>query len=177
MTKKTDAYQTVPGHLYDVEAKFLQQLARGRRILEIGTHHGRSAVAMAATAKSVVTIDHYQGDGMVGAPDKSLAEKHVRESGLGNIELVDSTWQGFLARDEVRLSGFDVIFYDGDHTQEAAFLAAIVDFSGRIAIHDYKPGEPAMSHVVESAEEYAAFTGRELIRGAGSIVYFERESK
>ena len=178
MTKKTDAYQTVPGHLYDVEAKFLQKLAKGRRVLEIGTHHGRSAVAMAATAIDVVTVDHYQGDGMIGAPSKSLAEKHVAESGFGNITLVDSTWQDFLAGHEtlkMMREDFDMIFYDGDHTQEAAFLDAIRDFPGRIAIHDYKPGEPAMKHVVESAEEYAAFTDRKLLIGAGSIVYFESE--
>ncbi len=43
------------------ECELLAEWARGKLILELGTFLGRSTVAMARTAKHVVTVDHFSG--------------------------------------------------------------------------------------------------------------------
>ena len=173
-----DAFLTVPGHLYDSEGRHLQDLAKGKKVLEIGTHLGRSAVAMAATAFHVTTIDHYRGDAQIGAPSLEEAMENIRSSGLaGSITQVVADWTKWIAG-PVDLQAYDMLFYDGAHTPENAyekdFLALCEDFRGIIALHDYKPNEEGMKYVVQATDDFARKTNRpRLLMSAGSIVWFE----
>jgi hypothetical protein len=65
-----------------------------------------------------------------------------------------------------------MIFYDGDHLQEGEFLSHCYNFSGVIAVHDYKPDLPLFNHVVEAVDAFATLTTREKLIGPGSIVWF-----
>jgi hypothetical protein len=175
-----DAFKSVAGHLLEIEGERLQRLADNKRVLEFGTHHGRSAVAMAATARQVSTVDHYRGDFQIGAPDIEQTRRGFAGSGLGHkISLYDCTWQQFVM-DNCILSylspwhdDFDMIFYDAAHDQEGAFLGFVTDFKGIIALHDYKPGEAGMEHVVRAVDEFSAVTGRPIAGKVGSVVWFD----
>jgi hypothetical protein len=160
-------WESISGHMYDCECELLAELARGKRALEIGTHHGRSAAAIASSALSVVTIDTYEGDAQIGPPSLEVTTKNL--SPFANVRIVVGDWR------EIAIvpDDYDFIFYDGCHAEEGEFLALLHGFRGTIALHDYKPGEPGMSHVVEAVDEFALATGREKIIGAGSIVWFE----
>lgn len=171
-----DAFLTVHGHLYDCEGRYLQKLAEGKKVLEIGTHHGRSAIAMAATACHVTTIDHYQGDGQIGAPSLQEASYNIENSGLANkITQVVADWTKWIAG-PVDLEAYDMVFYDGAHCPpypyEKDFLALCTDFRGIVALHDYKPNEAAMQYVVASIDEFSLRTNRPGTIGAGSIMCF-----
>ena len=173
-----DAFLAVPGHLYDSEGRHLQDLAKGKKVLEIGTHLGRSAVAMAATAFHVTTIDHYRGDAQIGAPSLEEAMGNIRSSGLaGSITQVVADWTKWIAG-PVDLQAYDMLFYDAGHTPKNAyekdFLALCEDFQGIIALHDYKPNEEGMKYVVQATDDFARKTNRPgLLMSAGSIVWFE----
>lgn len=183
MTKK-DAFLNVPGHLYPDEGYLLQKLMEGKTVLELGTHHGKSAVAMAATAEYVWTFDTYRGDSMIGAPDYQTAKKSVEETS-DNIALKIGDWSDREVEPEVfelmQAKLVDAIFYDAahepPHPHEKEFFELVdeVDFRGLVAVHDYKPAEPAMRHVVASVDEYAKRSGRKMFgpMPGTSIVWFE----
>src|ERR1700730_14525863 len=52
----------VPGWLTEPEGRKLAELSRGKRVLELGTYLGRSAICIAQTAVNLLTIDWHQGD-------------------------------------------------------------------------------------------------------------------
>ena len=58
----TELFPHVHGWLFDNEFRMLSKLAEGKRVLEIGCFQGRSTVALAQTAKSVVSVDYFHGD-------------------------------------------------------------------------------------------------------------------
>jgi hypothetical protein len=157
------AYESVSGHLYDQEARTLQFLAAGKTVLDIGTHHGRSAVAMAATAKRVVTVDNYLGDSQIRAPDIRETLENISRSGLGDkITPVVADWTKWIAG-PVDLEAYDMLFYDAGHTfpiYEKHFLALCDDFTGIIALHDYKTWDDDMRFVVEAVDDFERATGR-----------------
>jgi predicted O-methyltransferase YrrM len=163
---RPNSFLNVPGHLYDVEGLFLEGWARDKWVLEVGTHHGRSAVALARFAKGVVTVDHFLGDNQIDAPKKELTLLHLEKH--ENITLLDNDWKKLC----LDFKQFDCIFYDGDHTQEKEFLSQLLDFPGRIAIHDYKLWDKGMSHVIEAVDWYSRESGRPMRIGPGSIIWF-----
>lgn len=158
-----DAFLSISGHLYPEEGYLLQALAADKRVLEIGTHHGRSTVAMAATAISVDTIDNYQGDSQIGAPNLAQTIQGIADSKLGHkIDILQVDFVKFLS--DCDASQYDFIFYDGPHTPpvyEKHFLDWVIQsgFKGTIAIHDYKPAEHEMRYVVESVDDFEKATG------------------
>jgi predicted O-methyltransferase YrrM len=181
---KKDAFLVVPGHLYPDEGYLLQKLMAGKTVLELGTHHGKSAVAIAATAKFVWTFDTYEGDSMIGAPDYQTAKKSVDEA-ADNIALKIGDWSDREVEPEVfelmQAEQVDAIFYDAahepPHPHEKEFFELVdeVGFRGLIAVHDYKPAEAAMRHVVAAVDEYAKRSGRKMFgpMPGTSIVWFE----
>lgn len=158
----------------------------GKTVLELGTHHGRSAVAMAATADYVWTFDNYEGDSMIGAPDYVTTKNSVFASGLrDNTHLKIGDWSDREVEPEVfALLGarlVDAVFYDAAHAPphpyEKEFLQMIEDtnFRGLVALHDYKPQEPAYKHTVDAIDQYAKRSGRAMLgpEKGTSIVWFE----
>jgi hypothetical protein len=53
----------IPGWLHHAEGKALAEMARGKRVLEVGSYCGLSTVCMARTAKHVVSVDPHDGRG------------------------------------------------------------------------------------------------------------------
>lgn len=192
-----DAFLSVPGHLYEAEGYLLQRLMEGKTVLELGTHHGRSAVAMAATAQNVWTIDNYQGDSMIGAPNWEVTRKVVEEQVVNSTEfkahprlpirLMIGDWtedwkEGRnVVFDSLERGSVDAVFYDAAHAPphpyEKEFLQMIedTDFRGLVALHDYKPQELAYKHTVDAIDQYAKRSGRTMFgpEKGTSIVWFE----
>jgi predicted O-methyltransferase YrrM len=175
-----DAFLKVPGHLHVAEGYLLQRLMEGKIVAECGTHHGRSAVAMLATAKWVTTIDNYQGDSMIGAPDWNVTHKSISDSGIAGwkTDVLKGDWTELLPP---LLASTNAIFYDAahepQHPYEKEFLQMIEDsgFRGLVALHDYKPQEPAYKHTVDAIDQYAKRSGRAMLgpEPGTSIVWFE----
>jgi hypothetical protein len=160
-------WESISGHVYDDECDFLSRLAAGRRVLEIGTHHGRSTSAIASTAESVVTIDTYQGDAQIGAPTLEVTMANLEP--FDNVRIVVGDWRD----QDIDPAEYGLIFYDGCHTEEGEFLATLVGYRGIVAVHDYKPDEPSMGHVVEAVDKFSAASGRPKLFGPGSLVWFD----
>jgi predicted O-methyltransferase YrrM len=171
-----DYFLNVPGHLFETEGRLLQQLAEGKRVLDIGTHHGRAAAAMAATAKHVDTIDWYQGDSMIGAPDVDVVKELIYP--IENVLCLWGNWVAFW-QDAFDPANCDMIFYDAAHrppeAYEKEFLALVEDFPGVIALHDYKPKLEEYGLAVEAMNDFAKRTGRTMFGpvAGSSIVWFE----
>jgi len=169
-------FLNVPGHLYEVEGQLLQQLAAGRRVLDIGTHHGRAAAAMAAPAKHVTTIDWFKGDSMIGAPDVDRVKELIFP--LENVTCLFGNWVDWW-KSTFDWFDFDMIFYDAAHRPpepyEKDFLAMVDGFSGIVALHDYKPKLEEYGLAVAAMEGFSKKTGRAMLGPlAGSaIVWFE----
>jgi hypothetical protein len=137
-----EAFRSVAGWLSDAEANALQRIAAGATVLEVGTWKAKSAIAMAAVAFHVVTVDHFAGDGFagVGNPGTQAWENVVRAEAQERVTMMFTPWDQ--AKRFIDINDFEVIFYDGDHTFEATrnVLAYIDDqmaWDAVIAVHDY----------------------------------------
>lgn len=177
MVVSSTAFHDVPGMLYIQEGDTLRKLAEGRHVLEIGPHMGRSTVAMAASARSILSIDTFEGDRM--APP-ALAENYVRNvanAGANGIAThIEGDFFVLNSQGDVNLTIYDFIFYDANHEPpnpyEKDFFDLVVEEIGSsasilnyrtipriIAIHDYKPAEPEFRYVVEAADEFTRLSG------------------
>tara|TARA_R110002020_G_scaffold12409_6_gene45500 strand:- start:7704 stop:8300 length:597 start_codon:yes stop_codon:yes gene_type:complete len=151
----TNHYPHVHGWLFDNEFEMLRELARGKRVLEIGCFQGRSTVALAETAEHVFSVDYFHGDdytASVGHIDSPEVRKKVMRAWVDNTEPFEEKCSLMMGdmHDILPLlkpHDFDVIFYDADHTKEAVgFFFEWVDSHHLpdetiITLHDYKPGQ------------------------------------
>lgn len=130
------AYTTIDGWLSEAEAETLASLAAGLRVLEIGTWHGRSTVAMAVRAELVVTVDHYQGDSGTGKPPKIAKTLVNLDPWLDRVIPIVGSWQDVLPLLDLRR--FDLAFADADHSYEQTHdLLSVLKGIPLIAVHDY----------------------------------------
>lgn len=149
----------IKGWLSVEEGAALADLARGKRVLEIGSYHGRSTVCMARTAEHVTAVDfwdspevEFYGD-YEAEFDKSILRHGVKDK-------VTKRRPG----DE--LDGeYDFAFIDGAHDYESVTrdtekaLAVLVPGS-LIAFHDYRGGiDPGVDKAVD-----------ELVAAGGELV-------
>lgn len=106
------------------DAAVLQALAKGRRVIEIGTGLGVSSASMAEVGASVVTIDIDPWVAETVAPHLPDSVRfELGRDGVGDGER------------------FDLAFIDGLHTPEAvqediAFVIGKLDLPAVIALHD-----------------------------------------
>jgi predicted O-methyltransferase YrrM len=108
------------------ECDLLADWARGKLVLELGVYLGRSTVAMARTAKHVVSVDHFQGSPLENwyKPADSLVRcrENLLRYGVGrSVTLIagdhsDLQRFGLFAHRE-----FDGVLVDGAH--DAASVA------------------------------------------------------
>jgi len=125
------------------ESAELRKLAAGRRVLEIGSAHGYSAVVMAlAGAEHIVAVDDHSGTTWLG---DTLG---VMQANLRKYQVADkvSIRQGNsmavlpdLRADEAR---FGFILIDGDHRLDGAIAdignaLGMLEPDGTIAVHDF----------------------------------------
>jgi predicted O-methyltransferase YrrM len=122
------------------EAARLEELARGRRVLEIGSAYGYSAAVMAlAGAVRVTAVD----------PHNAVPSKGIMAESLEALNVADRVdmWCEYSGTALPRLAElkrkFGLIFVDGDHSVEAAARDAamalpLLEPGGVLACHDYR---------------------------------------
>lgn len=144
-----------------------QRLARGRQVLEIGIWKGRSTVAMAATARHIVAVDHFRGDAFAGPANTchsawtNLCETSARD----RVTMIVGAYSQLYDL-AVDLRRFDLIHYDADHTYESTVDALNLISSGAaphatLAIHDYDHN-PNHAGVRRAVNEFVDRTGMRL---------------
>jgi len=133
------------------EIDIIAQLAIGRkRALEIGCFIGKSTVAIAAGAESVLSIDPFDchhsdinGDGNLvrdgGGLITNLAAWTESVKGYDNVKAIVGTSQEVLP---TLKETFDYIFIDGDHSFEGVYhdiknCWPLLEEGGVLVLHDY----------------------------------------
>jgi len=170
------AWIDCPGFLFRKEAEELQRLAAGRDVLECGVWKAKSSLAMAATAKHVVSVDNFQGDAYTGRAStlpgawRSLTEYHGRHK----VTLMAGDFRDVLPR--LDLSQFGLFFYDADHSYEATAAALrLAEKRMRrdltIAVHDYKPHQKQILRAVDQYLDRQA--GRRRLRVVKGLAILE----
>lgn len=139
----------VEGWLSPEEGAALAQYAQGGRVLEIGCYLGRSTVCLAQTARSVLSVDPFDGRATTAPRDtlehyKQNLDNHRRQAEVEWLRGTSADVLPTLSDDP----GFDLIFIDGDHAYETvrhdvAQARRLLARGGLIALHDYRksPGE------------------------------------
>lgn len=174
-----ESYKDVPGHLWDQDAKVLQAICRGRNVLEIGTHRGRSTVAIAAVATAVHTIDWGLGDSMQAQFDLTETWDNIKKAGASDkVQFYRGDWTTLITT-LCPLHRYEVVFYDAAHEPPDAYEEDFLNeclrqgYRGVIVVHDYKPKDPSMKHVVRAVDKFSETTGRELqLRPQSSVAWF-----
>jgi len=131
----------VTGWLRREEGKALSELARGKRVLEIGSYCGKSTICLAQTARMVECIDTWDGRG-TPQPRETFREF------LDNCERYGVSDRVHPISEGGQVSSPDIVFIDGSHDlesvrQDIEFAMRILSPNGLIAFHDYRmfPGE------------------------------------
>lgn len=168
----------VRGWLLETEGRKLAELARGKRVCEIGSYCGRSTVCMAQTAESVVCIDPFDGSDTPD-PGDTFAEfkRNIADYGLtGKVQ----AYKGVTGEIAPTLpqDSFDVVFIDGAHdfdsiALDVAAAERLLVRGGLIAFHDYRrsPGEydGRDDPDVRDAVDTYLVAGAELMETAGTV--------
>lgn len=168
-----DQLAPIAGFDTRTEAEALWDLAKGRRVLEIGTYLGFSAILFAlAGAESVDTIDPHQGGPGLPVQDTLQPAWHnVRHYGVQNtVRLHVGTAAAVLPM--LRECWFDLAFIDGDHEDAAADVDRVLDRmlgDGVIALHD----AGRWPQVAEAAD-YLAARGYTVAAAADSLLVARR---
>lgn len=136
------------------EADALRDLARGRRVLEIGSAYGYSTIVMAQVAEHVTAVDPHSGYGSLpGSYDRMLANLNAYQ--VDNVTLIRCSSQIALAGLALLALPYGLVFVDGDHRREAVEHDALRGLSllapgGTLACHDY--GEATCGEVREALD-------------------------
>lgn len=172
----------IRGWLSEVEGRKLADLARGNRVLEIGSFCGRSAVCLAQTAELVTCIDPFDGRGTSAPGD-------TREEFRGNLDRYRDHFSGRVVAHKgttadvapgLCAASYDLVFIDGAHDYEsvAADIKAaepLLAPGGLIAFHDYhKPIDPDVTRAVD---DYLATTGAELVEVCDTLAVVRPKGK
>jgi predicted O-methyltransferase YrrM len=159
----------IPSSTTEAECLRLAELARGRRVLEIGTYFGRSTVSLASTAVAVHTIDVHpadeiSGDDTLAGLMQNLDRYELRQKVVVHV--------GFsqLILPLLKPASFELAFLDAQHQREPVEedlerLLPLLRPGGVIAFHDY--GVPGVEHrgrwdpfgVTEVVDEFAGSRG------------------
>lgn len=97
-----------PGWLADDEAVQLAELARGKKVLELGAWKGRSTVLLSSVADHVVSVDRHLG---IEGHGESLFEYLEEVRPLANVTIVIGLFEHVVPL----LGNFDLAYIDGDH--------------------------------------------------------------
>lgn len=113
---------TIPGWLKPGQARLLFDQARalgpGARVLEIGSHQGRSTVVLAKALEplggQVICVDPFvEGKLFGGTPTRAKFEKHVAEAGVA--DRIDLRADYSTALRPTWTEPFDLLYIDGKH--------------------------------------------------------------
>jgi hypothetical protein len=139
----------IQGWLLPAEGRALADLARGKRVLEIGSYCGLSTVCLARTAEHVTAVDYFDGR-CTPAPRDTLTEFRANLERYGVADNVSVCH----ADAEIPLPQYDLAFIDGAHDYESVRTdirrtSDVLKSGGLIAFHDYgHPSHPGLSAAV-----------------------------
>lgn len=174
----------IPGWLSDVEGNSLEQLADGKDVLEIGSYCGRSTVRLAKSARSVLTVDTFDGRcvpdnrGTLAALKANLEKYGVS----GKVEI-------FVGESSTLPDAgpFDLAFIDGSHDRQSvladvATCQRFLRLDGMLAIHDYRTARGEHDGrwdegVTIAVNELLASGEYETIERAGTIIVIRRSQR
>lgn len=132
----------VEGWYLASEARELARLAKGRRVLEIGSYCGLSTIVLARVAECVTSVDTHDGRG-TPEPKYTLPILHRNLARYGLLHSVQTYVGGvecfhYLAPRPV----FDLVHVDGAHDEESVtrdlvHALGLLAPGGLIACHDY----------------------------------------
>ncbi|MBN9122846.1 MAG: class I SAM-dependent methyltransferase, partial [Planctomycetes bacterium] len=153
----------VPGWLSFAEGRALWDLARGKRVLELGRFHGRSTVALAQSARAVASVD---------VADPAPAAGWLDRFGVADRAALH---RGTFAAVVPRLGEFDLVYVDGEHDAaslraDCALALAALAPGGVLACHDYP--DPSWPNVRRVVDELAAARGLVRVRQADYLGAF-----
>lgn len=148
----------INGWLHENEMAALRRWCFQLDVLELGAFEGASSCCIASTAKSLVSVDTFDGRGTAHA-GASTEEAYWR-----NINAVERTAQvmavkGTFADVLPTLDKtFDAIFIDGSHDyesvrQDISLCLPLLRPNGRLLFHDYCTENPG---VVKAVDEFIA---------------------
>jgi predicted O-methyltransferase YrrM len=159
----------IPSTTTEAECRRLAELARGKRVLEIGTYHGRSTVSLASTAAVVHTVDVHPADPATGDDTLAGLMRNLDRYDLRDRVVVHVGFSQLILP-LLQPGSFDLAFLDAQHQREPveedlAALLPLVEQGGVIAFHDY--GVPGVEHrgrwdpfgVTEVVDEFVAERG------------------
>jgi SAM-dependent methyltransferase len=143
----------IDGWLTELEGKALAELARGKRVLEIGSYCGLSTVCMARTAAHVTAVDYFDGRG-TPCPQDTLAAFKANIERYGVADKVEACHPDAV----FPLPEYDLAFIDGAHEADSvrADIRKALDVlapDGVLAFHDYGITDPG---VIEAVQELIA---------------------
>lgn len=147
--------EDVEGWLLHSEGRALFDLARGKRVLEIGSYCGKSTICLAQSAEQVVSVDPHDGRGTPRrqATFDKLVENLRRYGVAEKVTALVGTLDGDAAGWELSNNGFlqtlkpdfDLVFIDGAHDYESvrndirqALALLTLKPDGLLAFHDYR---------------------------------------
>lgn len=123
--------------LYD-EGKALFDIARGKRVLEVGSYCGLSTLCLAQTAESVLSVDTHDGRGTaIEQNTLAMFRANLERRGASNVEVLVGTI------DDVPAGlTFDLAFIDGSHDygsvrHDIDRALELLAPGGLLAFHDY----------------------------------------
>jgi predicted O-methyltransferase YrrM len=128
--------------LSQAETSALQELARGKIVLECGAFWGHSTIAMALTALRIHSVDWHRGDEHAGYVETlSTFVANLRRYGVDN-KVVSHVGRFADVLPQFRPNAFDGCFLDGQHDrgsveQDLGMIRLLVKRGGWIAMHDY----------------------------------------
>jgi len=117
-----------------------KRIRPGSAVLEIGSAFGYSALTMASAGARVLTIDPHAG---VNPNSQSILQEHIAAYGRGSqVYPVVGYSQDVLPLLLKAKARFDLVFVDGDHSEEVAYHDAtkgweLLRRGGWLACHDY----------------------------------------
>lgn len=144
----------VEGWVLPEECYVLAGLAYDRRVLEIGSFKGRSAVAMAPFAKSLTCVDHFQPqDHAQGFGGASILQEFRKNIEPWNDKVTVLVGSSIELRPDVFKGNIDMVFIDGNHDYDSVrsdlALVTALPKGGIVAMHDYwNPEFPGVAQAV-----------------------------
>ena len=136
----SDLANAIYTSLTPAEVYKLVELAEGKDVIELGSQYGGSTVAMAASAKSVHSVDWHQGDEHAGYAD-TLHDYFYNIVSFRNIISHIGRFEDVLPK--MRRFAFDMAFIDGQHDatsvkSDYSLVKSLLKTEGSvIAFHDY----------------------------------------